>query len=88
MGYNKSLIDRFLEQELNSKVRSVLKDALDERARSESVLFRGFEFNCFDVSFDFQKGIVILQDALSAGDGSSVDIPISEFVSACGLSLS
>lgn len=82
------LIERFVSQELDDSVRSILKDAFDERMCSENVLLREFEFNCFDVSLDFEKGIATLQDVLSTGESSFFDMPIRDFISACGLNVS
>lgn len=82
-----SLMEQFIAQELNANVRSVLNGALEERARSDKVLIREFEFNCFDVVLDFERGVVKLQDALSSGVESSTELPMSYFISACGLSL-
>ncbi|MFG0582764.1 hypothetical protein ACF8C1_05905 [Pseudomonas sp. zjy_9] len=82
-----SLMEQFIAQELNANVRSVLNGAFDERARSDNVLIREFEFNCFDVVLDFERGVVKLQDALSSGVESSTELPMSDFISACGLSL-
>ncbi|UFH49283.1 hypothetical protein [Pseudomonas sp. KNUC1026] len=83
-----TLIDRFVAQELDDSVRSILKNAFDERICSKSVLLREFEFNCFDVSLNFEKGIVRLQDVLSAGANSFLDMPVHDFISACGLNVS
>lgn len=88
MSSGGTLIERFVAQELDDSVRSILKDAFNERNCSANVLFREFEFNCFDVSLDFEKGIVTLQDILSAGESSFLDIPIHDFISACGLNVS
>jgi hypothetical protein len=88
MSSGGTLIERFVDQELDDSVRSILKNAFDERMCSEGVLFREFEFNCFSVSMDFEKGIVTLQDVLSAGENSFLDIPIRDFISACGLNVS
>ena len=88
MSNGGSLIKRFVAQELDDGVRSVLKDAFDERMCSKNVLLREFEFNCFYVSLDFEKGIVTLEDVLSAGESSFLDISISDFISACGLNVS
>jgi hypothetical protein len=88
MSSGGTLIERFVAQELDDSVRSILNDAFDERICSKSVLLREFEFNCFEVSLDFEKGIVTLQDVLSAGEGSFLDIPIRDFISACGLNVS
>jgi len=82
-----SLMEKFIAQELNASVRFVLNEALDERAHSDSVLIREFEFNCFDVVLDFERGVVKLQDVLSSGFESSTEFPLSEFISVCGLEL-
>ena len=87
MSSGGTIIERFVAQELGDGVRSILKDAFDERICSASVLFREFEFNCFDVSLDFEKGIVTLRDVLSAEESSFLDIPIRDFISACGLNV-
>ena len=79
------LVRRFVEQELNACVRSTLDAALQERAESKNVLMREFEFNCFDVTLDFENEVVTLQDVLSSGADSSVELPISDFVSICKL---
>ena len=88
MSSGGTLIERFVDQELDDSVRSILKGAFDERMCSEGVLSRDFEFNCFDIYMDFEKGIVTLQDALSAGENSFLDIPIRDFISVCGLNVS
>ncbi|WP_207281282.1 hypothetical protein [Pseudomonas sp. FW300-N2F2] len=80
-----SLIERFVAQELSDHVRAVLREALQQRAESDKVLARQCEFNCFDVEFDFLKGIVVVQDVLGSGEGSCMEIPISEFAVLCGL---
>ena len=86
MDGSRFLMEQFIKQELNGTVRSVLNEALGERKRSDDVLTREFEFNCFDVVLDFERGVVKLQDALSSGVESSAELPMSEFISACGLS--
>ena len=88
MSSDGALIKRFVVQELDGSVRSILKDAFDERICSKSVLFREFEFNCFDVSLDLEKGIVTLQDVIFSGESSFLDIPIRDIISACGLKVS
>ena len=88
MSSGGTLIERFIGQELDDSVRSILKGAFDDRMCSEGVLFREFEFNCFEVSMNFEKGIVTLQDVLSAGHSSFLNMPIRDFISACGLNVS
>ena len=88
MSSDGTLIERFVAQELDDSVRSILKDAFDERMCSKSILIREFEFNCFDVSLNFEKDIVTLQDVLSTKESSFLDIPIRDFISACGLNVS
>lgn len=85
MADDGSLMEQFIAQELNASVRSVLNGALDERAGSDDVLLREFDFNCFDVVLDFERGVVRLQDALSSGVESSTELPLPDFIFACGL---
>ncbi|MGW7775509.1 hypothetical protein ACTWM0_21505 [Pseudomonas machongensis] len=82
-----SLMKQFIAQELDANVRSVLNGAIAERASSDNVLIREFEFNCFDVVLDFERGVVRLQDTLSSGDESYIELLLSDFISACGLSV-
>ena len=88
MNSGGTLIERFIDQELDDSVRSILNEAFDERMRSKNVMFRHFEFNCFDVSLNFEEGIVTLQDIFSSGGSNCLDIPIRDFISACGLNVS
>ncbi|AUZ44162.1 hypothetical protein [Pseudomonas orientalis] len=88
MSSGETLIERFVVQELDDSVRSILKDAFDERNHSKSVLLRKFEFNCFDVSLDFENDIVTLQNILSSGEGDALNVPMHDFISACGLNVS
>ncbi|MGX9565524.1 hypothetical protein [Pseudomonas viciae] len=82
---NNDLVERFIVQELGPHVRKILREALQQRADSDKVLARQCEFNCFDIEFDFLKGVVVVQEVLGSGDESSVEIPISDFVILCGL---
>lgn len=84
MSSGETLIERFVVLELDDSVRSILKGAFDERNHSKSVLLREFEFNCFDVSLDFEKGIVTLQDVLSCEEGNTINVPMRDFISTCG----
>lgn len=82
---NSSLVEQFIAQELSPHVRKVLREALQQRVDSDKVLARQCEFNCFDVEFDFLKGVVVIQDVLDSGEESSVEMPIADFVVLCGL---
>jgi hypothetical protein len=80
------LVEQFVAQELTPYIRGVLWVALQEAANSEKILIRQFEFNLFDVLFDFSREVVVVQDVLSSGDQSAAEVSISDFVSLCGLS--
>jgi hypothetical protein len=82
---NNSSVERFITQALSPHVRKVLREALRHRIDSDKVLARQCEFNCFDVEFDFSKGVVVVQDILDSGKESSVEMPIADFVVLCGL---
>ena len=51
-------------------------------------LAKGGELNGFDVSLSLEKGIVTLQDVIASGESSFLDMPILDFISACGLNVS
>ena len=51
-------------------------------------LAKGGELNGFDVSLSLEKGIVTLQDVIFSGESSFLDMPIFDFISACGLNVS
>ncbi|WP_434695874.1 hypothetical protein J3P89_24060 [Pseudomonas sp. Z1-14] len=82
---NNSLVERFVAQEFSPHVRKVLREALQQRVDADKVLAGQCEFNCFDVEFDFLKGMVVVQDVLDSGEESSVEMPIADFVVLCGL---
>lgn len=83
----KSLLEVFLEQELDDSVSKVLEAAVDEfRASGAKVALRSFEFNCFNVILDFENNIVLLEDALACGPESEQKIRLSVFLKVCGLS--
>lgn len=82
---NNSLVEQFIAQELSPHVRKVLREALQQRSNSDNVLTRQCEFNCFDVEFDFLRGVVVVQDFLDYGKESNVEMPIADFVILCGL---
>ncbi|MDU9042719.1 hypothetical protein [Pseudomonas corrugata] len=82
---NATLIESFLAQGLSAHVRAVLNEALRQRSRSDEVVARLCEFNCFDVAFDFLRDLVVIQDVLDSGPESSVEMPLSDFIFLCGL---
>lgn len=82
------ILEQFIALELNAGVRSVLNRALDEWTRSNNILVREFEFNCFDITLDFERGMVKLQDTLSSGIESYIELPMAYFISVCGLNMS
>jgi len=79
------IMERFIIHELDDSIRSILRGALDERKLSRSVLCREFEFNCFGVALDFEKGIVRVQDILCPGEDDFIDVPIQDFIVICAL---
>ncbi len=87
MSSGSTLLKRFVDDELNGYIRAILENAFAERRRSENVLVRAFEFNCFDVTLDFENNVVTLEDVLFAGDGSAVDMPMCDFVVMCNLNV-
>ena len=82
---NNRVVEQFVAQELSPHVRKVLREALQQGADFDKVLARQCEFNCFDVEFDFVRGVVVVQDLLDSGEESFAEMQISDFVGFCGL---
>ena len=74
-----------MQQELNSYVKEVLQDAIDDRRGSAHVFKREFEFNCFDVVLDFSRGVAVVQDVLIADESGDQEVSMSEFIEICSL---
>lgn len=79
-------LEGFLQQELDASTREVLRLAIMEAGRSDSVMaIREFEFNVFDVVIDFERQVVVVQDVLLPGTEEGVSISLAEFVRLCGI---
>lgn len=65
-----NLLNRFIEDELDSVVRKILLDAAADRSGS----LARFEFNLFEVELNFVDGEATVEDALVAGDRQVMDL--------------
>lgn len=78
-------LNRFINLELNSSVRLLFNETLQEKNLSPEIKIREFNLNMFNVIFDFEKNTVYLEDALSDSVEDSTEIPMPDFFSICDL---
>lgn len=82
----RDLLEGFLQQELDASTREVLRLAIMDAGRLDSVMaVREFEFNLFDVVMDFERKVVVIQDVLLPETDEGVSISLAEFVRLCGI---
>lgn len=75
---NSALLSRFLREEASPYVRGLLRNSVADGSADRRIAIREFNFNAFDITLDFQKGLVIVADVLDPT--SEVTIPLSEFI--------
>jgi hypothetical protein len=71
------VVARFFAEEATPQVRALLSGAIAEASGNPSVERRHFEFNVFDVEFDFVASTVSVAEVLSANTEST--LPLSQF---------
>ena len=71
------VVARFISVEATPQVRALLSGAIVEAARNPSVERRHFEFNVFDVEFDFVASTVSVAEVLNTNVQAT--LPLSQF---------
>lgn len=74
-----SLIQRFMREEAGDEVRALLLSAIEGWRRGEHRETQEFEFNKYDVAFDFAAGVVKVDDDLDTSAGGEASCGIEEF---------
>jgi hypothetical protein len=69
------VVARFLAEEATPQVRALLSGAMAEAAGNPRVERRRFEFNVFDVEFDFVSSTVSVAEVLSANIEATLPLP-------------
>ena len=79
---NATRLDQFLAEECTPYVRDLVTGGLAAGRSSAGLRRRHFEFNRFEVTFDLDKGEVLIEDVLDATEAGTQRIPIAEFSAA------
>jgi hypothetical protein len=75
-----SLLDQFLAEECTPYVRRLLEEALADTSSQR----HHFEFNRFEVTFERETDIAILEDVLDTTPAGTQRVPLAELASALG----
>lgn len=73
------LFKQFLEEECSDYVYNLLREALNEWKDGMAPFNKHFEFNRFEITFDSEKQIVMIEDVLDSTDSGYQEIQIEEF---------
>ena len=71
------LVQQFVEYELSSSVRQLLKDAIADPEPRKAL--REFAFNRFDVALDFERRVAVIQDDLDSSTAGRVELELEQF---------
>ena len=71
-----SVLTRFLTQECDAHVRSLLEGALKAQSRP----IHRFELNLFEVTLNHEENSVLIEDVLDASPAGAQVVPLEEFV--------
>ena len=77
-----TLLEQFLAEECTPYVRDLVRTGLEAGLSGAGPRRKRFEFNRFEVTFDLDKGDVLIEDVLDITEAGSQRIPIAEFSSA------
>jgi hypothetical protein len=75
-----SVLKQFLAEEAVPYVRNLIFAAVDEHEKNPSEFQRRFEFNRFDVTLNYAKSTVLIEDVLDSEASGEVTLPIKEFM--------
>ncbi len=77
-----NLWEKFLAEECTPDVRTLVHGALQAGMAGRGPRTKRFEFNRFEVTFDLDEGVVLIEDVLDPTNTGAQRIPIKEFVAA------
>ena len=72
-----SLLDQFVEYEMNPTVRQLLKDAMADPEPRKAL--REFTFDRFNVTLDFERRVAVVDDELDPSPAGSVEMDLEQF---------
>lgn len=79
---NATLLEQFLIEECTPYVRELVRGALEAGRAGRGPLRKRFEFNRFEVTFDLDEGVVLIEDVLNPSDAGAQRVPMEEFSAA------
>ena len=77
---NATILQRFLAVECSPYVRDLMRTALELARSGAGPRRKRFEFNLFEVSFDLDEGVVLIEEVLNAGEDGMQSIPMDAFL--------
>lgn len=79
-----SVLKQFLAEEAVPYVENLIFAAVDEHEKNPSEFQRRFEFNRFDVTLDYSKSTVSIEDVLDSEASGEVTLPLKDFLCILG----
>lgn len=76
-----SILEQFFKEEVNKYVKKLIFDAIDEDNKKPNEAQRRFEFNRFELTFDYAKSTAIIEDVLDPMVSGETQLPFIEFLS-------
>jgi hypothetical protein len=76
------LLKMFLEEEVDEKLRQLLLDDFNNRIKHQDEIKSKFEFNHFELTFDFEKKSVLIEDILDESCAGEAWIDFEEYIDA------
>jgi hypothetical protein len=74
-----TLLKQFLIEECTSSVRKLILDAIEVGNSRTGTRSEHFEFNRFEVTCDFEQGIVLIEDVLDPTEAGRQRVSLEEF---------
>lgn len=70
----------FINLELDDYARRLILSAVKKHGNNPGLCREGFEFNVFDVTLDFEKEQVLLENVLEPPGSGFVELELSRFI--------
>lgn len=75
-----SVLEQFLAEEAVPYVRNLIFYAIAEHNKNSNEVRRRFEFNRFEITVDYVKSMVFIEDVLDPEASGEISLPLKEFL--------
>lgn len=75
-----SIIDDFIKFEINEYTTNILIKAVEKNKTNPSFVMEEITFNMYNVTFDFDKKTVIIQDEFDTSENGQIIMALEEFI--------